>query len=362
MIIKLRHQNQAMPKSARKRKVTLVICIDRDDDLGAKAGVKGPIIGRKENLAAANRLALKDPADSDVNALFKAIQVLDRLREKDVAELVTLTGDPDVGMASDRKIGEQLDQVLAKYDVSESVLVTDGAEDEYVLPLIKTKIGVVYNERIIVKQSQQLENMYYVIYDFMLSILADPKASRIFVGLPALALILYAIFGAAGGRLIVGVVGAYLLVKGFQLEKFVEGIYSEAAMSFRAHKLSFFMYFSSLVPAVIGIVNGYRAAAALASSQLYLQVSAFLQEAVIMFFISAVLVGMGGMLGTKKQPLPSYLGYFSISFSIAWIIYEITRVILREIATYNYLLYAIAVSSALIFVSSFVERRAKIKK
>ena len=207
-----------MPKTAKKKKTTLVICIDRDDDLGVKVGISGPVIGREKNILAANKLALKDPTDSDVNSIFKAVQVLDKIKSKGPAEIVTITGDSDVGITSDRKIADDLEKILLKYDVTEAVLVTDGAEDEYVLPIIKSKINVVYSEKIIVRQSQQLESMYYVAYDFIMSVLAEPKASRLFIGLPAIALIIYAILGTAGGRLIVGVIGTYLLIKGFQLE------------------------------------------------------------------------------------------------------------------------------------------------
>lgn len=350
-----------MRKKAGKDKTTLVICIDRDDDLGAKIGVSGPVIGRKDNLAVANRFALKDPADSDVNAIFKAIQVFDRLKEKGPAQIVTLTGDSDVGITSDRKIGEQLDKVLSSYDVQEAVLVTDGAEDEYVLPLIKSKISVVYNERIIVRQSQQLENMYYVIYDFLLSILADPKASRIFIGLPALALIVYALFGAAGGRLTVGIIGIYLLVKGFQLEKFVDGIYKEASSALKMHRISFFLYISSLVPVVVGIMNGYKSVSALHSPPSYILLSSFLNESIIMFFLAAALLGLGNAFRTKKHPLSTYLTYFSISFSVAWITYETTRFLLRNTDTYKYIIYSLAVSGILIYVSSAIEKRTKRK-
>lgn len=348
-----------MPKKSDRKSTTLVICIDRDDDLGVKIGVTGPVIGRKDNLAAANRFALKDPADSDVNAIFKALQVFDRLKEKGATEIVTLTGDSDVGMTSDRKISSQLDRVLSKYNVTEAVLVTDGAEDEHVLPMIKSKIGVVYNERIIVKQSQQLESMYYVFYDFILSILADSKASRMFIGLPAIALILYAIFGAAGGRLIVGVIGTYLLVKGFQMEKLVEGIYYEALASLKTRRSSFFMYMSATVPVVIGLMNGYNAVSALASPPIYVSLSVFLQESIMMLFLASVVIGMGKMLGVKKRPISLYLTYFSITFSVAWIIYEITRLVVNGTGTYSRILYALAISGALIFISAAVEKKTK---
>ena len=58
---------------------TLVLCIDRDNDFGEKAGIRSPIIGRESNLSAANSLMLADAEDSDSNALFSAISTYDSL-------------------------------------------------------------------------------------------------------------------------------------------------------------------------------------------------------------------------------------------------------------------------------------------
>src|SRR3989442_104102 len=44
---------------------TLVLCVDRDDDVGTKTPVKGPLIGRDENLVAATKLGLADPEDPE---------------------------------------------------------------------------------------------------------------------------------------------------------------------------------------------------------------------------------------------------------------------------------------------------------
>jgi len=61
---------------------TLVICIDRDNDLGEKAKVSSPIIGREENIKAAVALSIADPEDSDSNTIFGGVKVLDELRAK----------------------------------------------------------------------------------------------------------------------------------------------------------------------------------------------------------------------------------------------------------------------------------------
>ena len=51
----------------------LIVCVDRDDDVGKKAGIATPVIGRDACIEAAQRLALEDPEDADSNAIFAAV-------------------------------------------------------------------------------------------------------------------------------------------------------------------------------------------------------------------------------------------------------------------------------------------------
>ena len=60
----------------------LVICIDRDDDIGKKAGIVSPVVGRNACLEAAQRLALEDPEDDDSNAIFGAVKTYEDLISK----------------------------------------------------------------------------------------------------------------------------------------------------------------------------------------------------------------------------------------------------------------------------------------
>ena len=48
----------------------LVVCIDRDDDLGKNAGVETPVFGRDQCISAGTRLAIEDPEDDDANAIL----------------------------------------------------------------------------------------------------------------------------------------------------------------------------------------------------------------------------------------------------------------------------------------------------
>src|SRR5207247_1009848 len=91
----------------------LVLCVDRDDDIGVKTGIKTPLIGREANLNAATKLGLADPEDSDVNALLSAVSTYDGLvRDGQLAEIATICGDVHVGTSSDLILAQQLDQVL----------------------------------------------------------------------------------------------------------------------------------------------------------------------------------------------------------------------------------------------------------
>ena len=83
----------------------IVICVDRDDDLGVKTGLKGPVIGRAKCLEAASLLGQADPEESDTNTIFGGIRIFDMLTKQGYAtELVLITGDPKVGLASDMTI------------------------------------------------------------------------------------------------------------------------------------------------------------------------------------------------------------------------------------------------------------------
>ena len=143
---------------------TIILCVDRDDDLGRKAKVNGPVIGRENNVNAAVSLALADPEDSDANAIFAAVSLYDRLKKegKDV-EVATLTGNVSVGMKSDEIIAKQIDKVVESVEPDDIIFVSDGSEDEFVLPIITTRRPIKHIRRVIVRQSKNIESTYYII-------------------------------------------------------------------------------------------------------------------------------------------------------------------------------------------------------
>ena len=81
---------------------TLVLTVDRDNDLGIKTAIRGPVIGRRQVLTAALKLGIADPEESDTNAMLGALSAHDKILEKkpeeDEVEIAILTGDEKVGI------------------------------------------------------------------------------------------------------------------------------------------------------------------------------------------------------------------------------------------------------------------------
>ena len=111
-------------------KKTLILCVDRDDDLGSKTKIKTPINGRNKNLKAATDLALSDPEEADANAMFEAVRVFDRLNNErkndEILDIATITGSEFGGVGADRKIVDQLNEVLKNFPANEVILVNSN--------------------------------------------------------------------------------------------------------------------------------------------------------------------------------------------------------------------------------------------
>jgi putative membrane protein len=161
---------------------TLILCVDRDDDLGKKAGVESPLIGRRRTLDAAVALGLADPEDSDTNALLAAVHLHDQELARiagsgDQVEVAAIAGHPGLGLKADRKLTAELDEVLSLVRPDEAILVSDGAEDEQILPLLQSRVRIQHVHRSIVKQAPRLEGFYYV----LTRMLDDDKQAKRFV-------------------------------------------------------------------------------------------------------------------------------------------------------------------------------------
>jgi putative membrane protein len=212
----------------------LILCVDRDDDVGIKGKVKTPIIGRKENLEAAVVLALKDPEEPDANAMFEAIRIFDHIKEetevKGNCQIATISGSELGGIGADRKLVSELTDVLKTFPASDVILVTDGFTDEAVLPLLQSRVPVASVRRVIVKHSESIEETAALFSRYLKMIWRNPRYSRIILGLPGLLMIILVILYAFNlltysGIAFLIVFGIALIIKGFGLDKMTRNFY-----------------------------------------------------------------------------------------------------------------------------------------
>ena len=289
---------------------TLVICIDRDNDLGEKAKVITPVVGRGANIAAAVSLATIDPEDSDTNTIFGGIRILDELRSLGVdAEIVSFAGDKNVGTISDRRIADQLDEFLSMQDVNSAIFVSDGVEDETLVPIVQSRVKVDSVQRIVVMQSEKLESTYYMIKNF----LKDPKILQTFFVPIGLAFIIYAIAMAASQPTlaIIGtffVVGIYMVLRAYSLnDKIIIG-WRELKSLFYTQKLSFVTTLASISFLVIGTVVGSVYVWDIANSGnigLTQLISLFIKKAVL-WYAASLFISILGKIFDKMRTGEDY--------------------------------------------------------
>ncbi|MDI9378648.1 MAG: DUF373 family protein [Candidatus Thermoplasmatota archaeon] len=158
-------------------KKTLILVVDRDNDFGMKGGVQTPAIGIEAALRASMSLGVSDPEDSDVNALFAAINIYNDLEKDRNVEIALICGDQRVGPRSDAAIVDELEEVIEKVRPDRAILVGDGAEDEYVYPIVSSRIPIDSVRRVYVKQSPGLEGSFYIIS----KMIQDPQKRRRFL-------------------------------------------------------------------------------------------------------------------------------------------------------------------------------------
>ncbi|MBM3308784.1 MAG: DUF373 family protein [Candidatus Altiarchaeales archaeon] len=229
----------------------IVLCIDRDDDIGRKTKTQGPIVGVEKNLEVAQALGLADPEDTDVNAIFGAVKTAKELG----TEVVTLTGDFKVGVISDAKLIKQLEEVMKKMNPSSVILVSDGAEDEQIIPIIQSRIKIDSVQTVIVRQSKELEKAYFKIIHFIREISKHPDVARLIFAMPGVALVLLAIGGLKALSLIMGVVGAYLILKGLGFEEEFFDRMLNFIKSLSSERVSALIYLVSAVMLIFGVLT-----------------------------------------------------------------------------------------------------------
>ena len=203
----------------------LVICIDRDDDLGRKTGIPTPVLGRNACIEAAQRLALEDPEDADSNSIFFAVKTYEDLVSKGYkTQVVVVTGVENRGVQADEKVASEIKSVLKKFSADGAVIVSDGEDDEMVIPVIQSVIPVISVQRVVMQVSRTIEHSYAVFGKFLKLVMYNPKYSKFFLGVPGILLLIGGIGAVTGYNVeifavLITILGGAFLIRAFDIDK-----------------------------------------------------------------------------------------------------------------------------------------------
>ena len=320
---------------------TLILCVDRDNDLGEKARIKTPIVGREFVLNAGISLLLADPEDSDGNSLFQAVKEYDELKKKgEDVEIAAIAGDKNVGGVSDLIISEQLDTVLKATNPDSAIFISDGAEDEFILPIILSRIKIRMVKRVVVRQEKNIESLYYIIIralkeeKFLKKVLAPLGVAFLVLGLSMLLIFILRIvyFGlgsldpaTAGFISVTTAIGVYFLVKAYSVGKRLSKAWERLEEQFMNTRITVFSGLIGISIIIYGIYIGFQAA--FTQTIVYEAILYLLYKFVPFFIIGIIVYDIGRIMESlrifKEEEKKKYLlryafsALFSVSFAVA---------------------------------------------
>jgi len=250
----------------------VILCIDRDNDIGLKTSVATPIVGKDEVFKAAVQLVTKDPEEADANTMFESLRVLDSLRSvagDERYEVATIAGSPHGDMEADRKISREVQEVLGKFPAEAAILVTDGFTDQAVAPIIESYMPIISVQRFAVKHSEALETSWFIILKYAKTLVEDPKYARWIMGIPGLTILilttLYALsllypsylpFTPYAEIAFVIILGSVLVIKGFGIDRAVGSLVSEVVAN-PSVLINTFGTIAGIVICILGVNQGF---------------------------------------------------------------------------------------------------------
>lgn len=288
----------------------IVLCVDRDNDVGEVAGIQTPIVGERALERAAVEFAAKRPEDSDVNAIFAALKLCRELKEQGIAsdvEVALVAGHKDEGVKADMRISEELDMVLSERKFDAAVLVSDGPTDELVLPLVQSKIPVLSVQRIVVQQSRGVEESFILFIRYVRKLFEEEKYKKYVLGVPggliALYVLLSLLMPGYVWPMLVAALGLALLIKGFSIDEYVVKTYRTSPILLTALVASALIFLLALASG-LGAVSTLSGAKGLEVLGYFLLTSLGEQVLVLDLLFAAALIplvaqAMEAALGNK---------------------------------------------------------------
>ncbi|WP_132057487.1 DUF373 family protein [Halorussus amylolyticus] len=279
---------------------TLVVCVDRDDDIGTKTGLETPVEGWEAVRSLVTEVGLADPEDASVNCLLESLRVARDLRDGDEEVTVAvISGAADTMVGRDRAVADQTDRLIAEYDPDSAIVVIDSAQDERLVPIIESRVQVDAVDRVVVRQARDIESTYYLIKQF----LADEELRQtvlvpVGVALLAFPILLMAFGQAIAVSTITAVIGLFVLYKGLGVDEYVADLPGEVRDALYSGRVSIVTYVVAAGLALVGVFAG-----ALEVSEMSIPVEGVLMPAMAFAFASVPWLAAAAMAASTGRLL-----------------------------------------------------------
>jgi putative membrane protein len=298
---------------------TLVLCVDRTNDVGAKAGVEMPVAGWEAVRSLVTDVGLADPEDSIVNCLLEALRVARDLRDVDeeaIVGVVSGTGDSRVGGA--RSVAAQVDALVEEYDPDSAVVVIDSTQDERLVPVVESRLPVDSVDRVVVRQAHDIESTYYLLKQF----LADEELrSTILVPL-GIGLLLFPVLlsrfdlqmALAG---MASLLGAVLLYKGLAVDELVSDMPDRVRDALYSGQVSVVTYVVAAGLSLVGVfLGGLAVSYQIVRDSVFVTVMQFTYSSVPWLALAALTASAGRLLDELISDEAVSSHYMNLPFGV----------------------------------------------
>ena len=298
---------------------TLVLCVDRSDDVGRVSGFETPIVGWEAVQSLAIQLGLADPEDSSVNCILEALRVTQTLQENNADPTVAVvSGGGGSLVGADRSLATQLDTLVDAYDADSAIVVIDSANDEQVIPVIESRIRVDSVDRVVVRQAHDIQSTYYLIKQFLAdeelrtTVLVPLGATLLF--LPILLTRFSPTIALAG---LTALLGAVLLYKGLAIDQYLEEAPERIQTALYSGRVSVVTYAVGAGLALVGIFLGALAISTpVSADSVIVQSVQFVYSAIPWLALAALTISAGRLLDEFIESERITAPYLNLPFGV----------------------------------------------
>lgn len=298
---------------------TLVLCVDRANDIGRHTGVRPPIAGWEAVQSLVTEVGLADPEDSSVNCLLEGLRVARDLHDdREDAVVAVVSGASESIVGADRAVAAQLDDLVAEYDPDSAIVVIDSAQDERLVPVVESRLPVDSVDRVVVRQAHDIESTYYLLKQF----LADEELrSTVLVPLGVgLLIVPFLLLYATPAVALAGVtslLGAALLYKGLAIDERIKDIPERTREALYSGQVSVVTYVVAAGLTLVGVFLGALAMTGSSSDSTTLaEVMLFVYRGVPWLALAALTASAGRLLDEyiEQERIPT--AYLNLPFAV----------------------------------------------